>query len=77
MENPYAIFAALSDQTNEGWIWFSNPSLHTRTIVKVRNPKAGRVVFCESRKIDPNFLAEYKQSAREIENPDKALVMSE
>jgi hypothetical protein len=45
MENPYAIFAALSDQTNEGWVWFSNPPLLTHTIVKVRHPKTGRIVF--------------------------------
>lgn len=77
MEKPYIIFAALSDQANEGWIWFCNPPFHTRTVVRVRHPKTGRVVFCESRKIDRNFLAQYKQSALEIENPDEALVMSE
>src|SRR5258708_5718418 len=58
MEKHYTIFAARSDETNEGWIWFSNPPLHTRTIVKVHHPKTGRVVFCESRKIDSNFLAQ-------------------
>jgi hypothetical protein len=77
MEKPYTVFAALSDQANEGWIWFCNPLLHTRTIVKVCHSKTGRVVFCESRKIDPNFLVQYRQSAREIMNPDEALVISE
>jgi hypothetical protein len=77
MERSYTVFAALSDQTNEGWIWFRNPSLHTRTIVRVRHPETDRVVFCESRKIDSNFLAQYKQSAREIKNPDGAIVISE
>lgn len=77
MENPYTIFAALSDQTNEGWVWFSNPPLHTRTIVRVHHPKTGRVVFCESRKIDPNFLTQYKQQKQGIEKPDEALVISE
>jgi hypothetical protein len=77
MERSYTVFAALSDQTNEGWIWLHNPSLHTRTIVRVRHLETDRVVFCESRKIDSNFLAQYMQSAREIKNPDGALVISE
>jgi hypothetical protein len=77
MDRSYIVFAALSDQTNEGWIWFCNPSLRTRTIVRMHHLETDRVVYCESRKIDPNFLAQYKQSAREIENPDEALVMSE
>jgi hypothetical protein len=78
MEKPYTVFAALSDQTNEGWIWFRNPPLHTRTIVKVRHPETGLVVFCESRKIDSNFLTQYKQQTqREIKKPDETLVISE
>ncbi|HEV3275561.1 MAG TPA: hypothetical protein VG860_01990 [Terriglobia bacterium] len=77
MENPYTIFAALSDQTNEGWVWFSNPALDTRTIVRLRHPQTGRVLFCESRKIDANFLTQYKQQTQEIEKPDEALVISE
>ncbi len=79
MERLYTIFAAMRDETNEAWIWFSNPRLGTRTVVKVHNPKTGRVVFCESRKIDLNFLAQYNERphTQEIRNPDEALVISE
>ncbi len=79
MEKPYTIFAALSNETNEGWIWFSKPPLHTRTIVRVHNSQTRRVVFCESREIDYNFLTQYneRRHTQKITNPDEALVISE
>jgi hypothetical protein len=78
VEKPYRIYAALSDETNAGWIWFSCPPLPTRTIVKVRHPKNSRVVYCESRKIDHNFVREYNKPPRtNIDNSCEALVLSE
>jgi len=79
MRKNYTVFAALSDEANVGWIWFSCPQIPTRTVVKVHHPKTGRTVFCESRKIDPNFLKLYngKGHTLKIQNGCEALVISE
>lgn len=79
MEKPYRIFAALSDESNEGWIWFKDPLFPTRTIVKVRNPETGHKIFSESRKIDTNFLIRYNERPHTVflNNPGEALVISE
>jgi hypothetical protein len=78
MKKTYTIFAALSDETNERWVWFRCPPFPTRTIVKVHYPKTGRTIFCESRKIDPNFLEQYngKEHTLKIQNECEALVIS-
>jgi hypothetical protein len=78
MKRPYRIFAAVSDEASEGWIWFKDPSFPTRTIVKVRNPKTGRIVFCESRQIDANFVEGYNERphTQNIEDNAEALVIS-
>jgi len=78
MEKPYKIFPALYDEAGESWIWFTEPPLPSRTVVRVKNPQTKRVVYCESREIDPNFLKHYNQHPRsKIENPDEALVIGE
>lgn len=79
MKKNYTIFAALSDEANEGWVWFGCPSLPARTIVKVHCPKTCRTVFCESRKIDSNFQKHYndQEHTRKIQNPCESLVISE
>lgn len=78
MEKPYKIFAALSDESNVGWIWFGCPPLPTRTIIKVRHPQNRRVVYCESRKIDCNFVTKYNNPPRKnIADSCEALVLSE
>src|SRR5690349_18729503 len=80
MKKSYVIYAALADQTDKGWVWFKDPELPTRTIVKVYNPASGRKVFCESRKIDNNFRNAYNKDPRATianQDCDKALVMSE
>ena len=78
MKKPYRIFAAISEETNAGWIWFGCPALPTRTIVRVWHPKNRRFVYCESRKIDDNFVTKYNQpSRRHIDKKCEALIISE
>jgi hypothetical protein len=64
----YTIYAALTEEENEGWVWFSVPTLRPRTVIKVRNPHNGRSVFCLSRQIDPNFLGRYNNHPRKTIN---------
>jgi hypothetical protein len=54
------IYAAHTDDANEGSIWIPEPHLPTRTLVKVCNPKLRRAVICQARHIDDNFLDERK-----------------
>jgi len=64
MKKSYRILAAQSDESNEGWIWFKDPKIPTRTIVKVRNTRTGHVVYCQSRQIDDNFVMQYDAGAQ-------------
>ncbi len=79
MNKTYTIFAALSDETNEGWVWFRSPSLPTRTIVKIYCRATNRTVFCESRKIDPNFVKQHndRPHTAKIASTCEPLVISE
>jgi hypothetical protein len=78
MIRPYRVFAALSDEASEGWIWFKAPPFPTRTIVKACNPKTGHIVFCESHQLDDNFVTKYNAQRRtqKIEVQAEALVIS-
>lgn len=81
----YIIRAARDEDTNEGWVWMAHyPS---RTIVKLTaNPGAAwqiwkpRTVYCQARKIDPNFIKSYNKRELTIkiplENGEPTIVMS-
>jgi hypothetical protein len=75
----YTIYAALTEEENEGWIWFEQPNFKTRTLVKVYNPDTNRSILCVSRHIDENFLRRYNGRCHiiTITNPSKSLVINE
>jgi hypothetical protein len=75
----YKIYAALAEEENEGWVWFKTPKLNTRTLVKLHSSKTRRTVFCQSRKIDDNFLKRYNECPRiRIQNgKEEPLVIGE
>lgn len=79
MTKPYTIYAALAEETNDGWVWFRDPAVPARTVVKISNPGTGRVIFCQARRIDDNFLKVYKEkeSTLPIAVSDDALVIAE
>jgi len=60
----YKIYAALAEEENEGWVWFTTPKLDTRTLVKLHKSQNGRIVFCQSRQVDKNFLQRYNECPR-------------
>lgn len=71
------LFAALREDTQQGWVWLQEKSLPSRSIVKIKNPANGNVVYCEALKIDKNFLSAYNQSPRiTIINPESTLVIN-
>lgn len=71
------LFAALREDTQQGWVWLQDSSLPARSTVKITNPANGNVVYCEALQIDKNFLCAYNQSPRiNIDNPQPALVIN-
>ena len=71
------IFAALREDIQQGWVWLQNPTLPARSIVKIKNPANGNVVYCEALQIDDNFLSAYNRPPRiPITSPESALVIN-
>lgn len=52
------LFAALREDTQQGWVWLQDSCLPARSIVKITNPANGNVVYCEALQIDNNFLSD-------------------
>jgi hypothetical protein len=63
----YMIYAALHEESKEGWIWLpSAPGLST-DYVGIHNPRNGRVVVCERRTADENFRKLYDSAGSTIQ----------
>lgn len=70
------LFAALHEDTHQGWVWLQDSSLPPRSIVKITNSINKKVVYCEALQIDSNFLTNYNQSPRvPITEPQSSLVI--
>ncbi|WP_435627452.1 hypothetical protein [Candidatus Ferrigenium straubiae] len=70
------LFAALREDTQQGWIWLQDANLPVRSIVKITNPANGKCIYCEALQIENNFLRGYNQSPRiSITDPQAALVI--
>jgi hypothetical protein len=50
------LFAALREDTQQGWVWLQDASLPARSVVKIKNPANGKVAYCESLKSIRTFL---------------------
>jgi hypothetical protein len=57
----YAIFPALHEESNCGWVWLALPNFKPRSIVIVKNRATSRAVYCESRTLDENFRLLYNE----------------
>ncbi len=42
------LFAALREDTQQGWIWLQDSNLRARSIVKITNPANGKAIYCEA-----------------------------
>jgi hypothetical protein len=72
------LFAALHDDTNQGWIWLQDAQLPARCVIKITSPKNGKCIYCEALQIDTNFLRKYNQSPRiNITDPVSSLVIND
>jgi len=71
------LFAALHDDSHQGWIWLKDSQLPARCVVKITNPTNQKSVYCEALQIDTNFLGIYNQSPRlPITDPASSIVVS-
>jgi hypothetical protein len=72
------IFAARTEDVNEGFVWARLPELPVRDVIKIINSESGESVHCEVLQIDPNFLRIYNQHPRiQISDPECSIVMAE
>ena len=53
------LFAALDDDSQQGWVWLKKPELLPRGIVRITC--GDRSVFCEALQIEDNFLKKYNR----------------
>jgi hypothetical protein len=59
IEMKLKVFAALSEDINNGWVWLPKSVVKARTIVKISNPSTHKSVYCEAIQIGANFQKRY------------------
>lgn len=70
------IFASLTEDINEGFVWLQKNELQARTIVRIFNPQSERFVYCEALQLEENFLKRYNEGRRfRIDEPGSSIVM--
>lgn len=71
------IYAAMHDDSQQGWIWLRDVAIPSHAIVRIRNKDTKHSVYCEALQIDRNFLHKYNEAPRiTISNPDNVLVIN-
>jgi hypothetical protein len=57
----YRIFAALYEETTAGWVWLATPRIAPHRLITLENEgsESHRIVYCEARSLDENFIALY------------------
>jgi hypothetical protein len=73
------VFASLSEDINNGWVWVPESLVGERSVVRIKNGKSGKVIFCEALQIGENYLTRYNTNDRtyRIDDKNKTIVMSE
>lgn len=71
------IYAARSEDVQQGVVWARRPGMPPRCVLRISNPANGKAIHCEAMSIDDNFLRDYNQSPRfSIHAHGDALVIS-
>lgn len=75
----FKIYAAKTEDVNQGWVWLVGCKYPQRSIVKLSANCTSKYVYCETRSIDKNFINDYNESehTEKIDEPDSALVAAE
>ena len=53
------VFASLSEDINNGWVWLPESIVPKRIVVKLRNLDSKKSVYCEALPIGKNFVTRY------------------
>lgn len=78
IEMKLKIYAALSEDINNGWVWLPESIVAARNVVKISNPSSRKKIYCEALSIGPNFKKRYDQKAGcQIEDPSCAIIINE
>lgn len=73
------VFAALSEDINNGWVWIPENLIVERTIIRVKNSTSGKVIYCEALQIGDNYIKRYNANdhTHRISDKNKSIVISE
>jgi hypothetical protein len=73
------IYAAPTEDVNQGWIRLGDCGLPHRSIIKLSASTTSKHVYCEVLTIDENFINAYNENPKHIKitEPQSALVASE
>lgn len=58
----FKVFAALEQDMDQGWVWVSQVDIQARCLVRIKNKRNNRIIYCEARIIDENYLRKYSQA---------------
>ena len=72
------VYAALSEDINNGWVWLPQNVVAARNVVKIFYPTTGKTLFCEALSIGFNFKKRYNEQAKyKIKDPNSAIIINE
>lgn len=64
MKRSYEVFAALHEDSNEGWIWMpEEKGFNSRGYVTIKSIDTGGKTACVCRIIDRNYLEHHKKES--------------
>lgn len=74
----YRIYASVTEESKEGWVWISPSDNLTSEFVKIENPKSGKSIICERRIIDENYIKNYnsREGTINIKNDGNVLILN-
>lgn len=72
VERKFKIYAALHEESKEGWVWIGLKDIKS-DFIKITNLEKGKSVICERRDIDDNFIKLYnkRETTEDIEEEEK------
>jgi len=81
MKRKFIIYAALYEESKEGWVWIPPSNDISSEFIRIINPKTRKCIVCEKRTLDDNYVEYYnnRRGTRKINKEDieRCVVISE
>ena len=81
MKRKFIIYAALYEESKEGWVWIPPTNEINSEFIRIINPKTEKYIVCERRTLDDNYVKYYnnRHGARKINKEDieRCIVINE